>query len=320
MSEGTPRPIKSLERFRHLRGDDRAVVEIGLDNDRQTLLSIIKNPGSHSRHELLHSVFANYSGAAYGNYQWPRITGGWTAPEEPTLYGTMRSAYPTLTQLSLDPGFITHLPDILRMIEAGEVRVEDYLKAREEFKEKLGSRTMFRGTMLTDEELTLIKEFGILSLLAKHVAAFTNPQEEFEAKALSTNIHYSIESHFHGENYFTPFLSVSAYNDIATAVGRCFAARGEGRKFYLFTLQVPMIDMVSYTDHGVRMPQRLRQSFDYNPDYSVNIAIDGNESEYKWDENVESYIFWKIDPGDIVEVSQPGVRDSSWNRRTTVWT
>ena len=309
--------IKNLEGRRRIRGDDNAVLEIGSENDQKRLLSVLKNPGDCSRDDLLNAMFVNYSGEAYGDNQWPKTTGGWV--EELIAYGIMRNIYPELTQLSLDIGFMTHLPQIMEIIKNDESVVKDYLTARSKFKEKLGTKIMYRGTMLTDEEIDSVEKQGLLSSLPKYIKDSPEPKEEFEAKTLSVFARDAVDYHFHGENWFSPFISVSAYEDVAIAVGRHFAGRGENKKFYLFKLQVPEIDLISYKDDVIRMPSGLKRLIDYNPNYSIKVTIDGNDGVYKWDEKVESYMFWKIDRSEMLEITQPNVKESMWAGKNIKW-
>lgn len=150
---------KNLETLRgRLRGDDRAVVETGSNREQEKLLDILKNSTQHSHDELLYAIFTNYSGEAYGDYQWEKKMGGWTTPEELTLYGKLRESHLEFAQLSFDFGFMTHLPEFMKMLKQGEIQSTNYLDARSELKEKLGYKIFWRGTMLTDEEIESIKK------------------------------------------------------------------------------------------------------------------------------------------------------------------
>ncbi len=318
MPEPTTELVRNLEGLRHLRGDDHAVVDIGSEADQQKLASVLADPLHHSREDLLKAIFANYSGEAYGDVHWPKKTGGWSSPEEPTEYGKMRLKYPALAPLSLDPGFMTHVDDIMKMLENGEISAAEFQATRSAIKDKLGSRTVFRGAMFTDDELALVRKSGIVSPLATFIANSTEPKEELKAKALSVYPSSAVESHFHGENYYTPFLSVSSHRDVAIAVGRHFGKRGPGKKFFLFELKIPTIDIIYYSESGIKMPSLLRESLERDSNHSIRIGINGSESQYKWDANVESFVFWKVDPADIVEITQPDVSESSWNGRKTL--
>lgn len=308
----------TLEQLRNgLRGSDEAVLETGSSLDQETLIDVLKNPESHSREDLLESMFNNYSGEAYGDYQWQKETGGWTTPSEPTLYGKFRDRYPEFAKLSLDAGFVTHLSEFMSMIGKGEIQSTDFEGARNELKEKLGYKILYRGTMLTDDELQFVKNNGIISPLSSYIGQSDQPKLEFEAKALSTDINSSVEAHFHGENHLTSYLSVSEHEDIAIAVGRHFGRREVGKKFYILKLRIPVIDIISYRESGVRMPYKLKEMMDRNPDQSLAVSIDGEERQYKWGDDVESYVFWRIDSEDILDITQPGVNESSWNSRKT---
>lgn len=314
-----PRGRNNLERLRQLRGNDEAVVEVGSGIDQSRLVSVLMQPALHTRNDLLTAVSASFSGEAYGDVHWSKYTGGWTTPKEPTPYGNFRSMYPALAQLSFYPGFMTHLPAFMDAAGKGEVPTGNAHEARDAFKTRLGNRTMWRGTMLTEEELEAIRTGGSFSSLADFVPQSDEPLEQFEAKLLSTYPDYLIEAHFHGENRFSPFLSISAHPDVAIAVGKHFGKRDPNRKFYLFKLNLPEIDVISYTEHAFRMPSKLKSSLDFNPDFGINITIDNQSGRYKWNADVESYLFWKIDPNEIVEITQPTIKESSWNGRKISW-
>lgn len=322
MSESFPTNNKSkpsIERLRgSLHGNDEAILEKGSSIEQQKFLEILQESSHHSRDELVTAVMSNYSGVAYGDYQWSRKSGGWTTPEELTLYGKFREAYPQFSELSLDAGFISHLPEFMEMIERGEITSSDCKEVRREFKEKLGYKTLYRGTMLTDAEFASIQENGLPSPLEQQVETAEHPKELFEAIALSAYVHDSIEQHFHGENYSTPYLSVSSHEDVAIAVGRHFGRKGEDRKLYLFKLQIPVIDLVSYKEGGVKKPYKLKEIQERNPNYTLSISVEGKEAEYPWDEDVESFVFWKINPEEIIEITQLEITESSWNNMKTV--
>ena len=310
----------NLEAYRNrvnIRGNDEAVLEVGTAEDKQRLAGVLSDPAHHSRNELLDAVMSNYSGEAYGDVQWSKTSGGWGTPKEITQYGTLRQDYPALAPLSLDAGFMTHLPEFMDMVDKGEIDTTDPVAARAALKEKLGDKVVWRGTMLSDEELKLAKETGLLSPLSKIVETSDQPQSQFEAVALSTFASHAIEKHFHGEHRSKPLLSVSEHEDVAIAVGRHFGDRIPGKKFYLFKIKLPAIDLISYQDHALRTPSKLQESLDRNPNYSLKVSVDGKESEHKWDQAVESYVFWKINPEDILEVTQPNVSESAWNNQTT---
>lgn len=311
---------KTLEHLRDgIRGSDLAVLEIGSTQEKERLVTALKDPEHHSREEILRLAFRNFSGEAFGNYQWPLKTGGWTTPTEVTLYGMLRDKYPQFSQLSLDVGFMCHLSQFMEMLEKGEINSTTCEGARDELKERLGYKIMYRGTMLTDEEFESVRSGGILSSFCHFVSHSDRPKEEFEAKVVSTDVGRAIEAHFHGEYFATPYVSISAHKDVAVAVGRHFGQKKSGKKFYLFTLKVPVVDIISYKENVIRIPSKIKDGIERNPGFGITVSLDGVSKDYKWDEDLESYIFWKLDPEDIIEVTQPEVKESSWNGRKTSW-
>jgi hypothetical protein len=310
---------KDLEALRFgVRGNDEAVQEVGTEVEQHQLGRILTNPGSHTRDELLGAIFDNYSGEAYGNNQWVKKIVAWgDSPEVVTAYGALMDAHPEWSQLSLDPGFMTHLPAFMDMLDRGEITATDYEGVRQQLKDKLGNKTVWRGTMLTDDELEEAKTEGLGSPLSRVVQGSEQPREQFEASALSAQPIDTIEKHFHGEHAATPYLSVSEHPEVAIAVGRHFGNRVEGKKFFLFELSVPAIDLVSYTDHAIRPPFKLREMKDRNPDIAITVGVNGKQSTHKWDDSVESFVHWKIDPTEIHEITKPDISESSWNKKIT---
>ncbi len=213
---------------------------------------------------------------------------------------------------------MTHLPAFMDMLDKGEITATDLVGARAQLKEKLGDKTVWRGMTLTDQELVIVQEQGILSSLSRATAESEHPVEQFEATALSALPSEALEKHFHNEHGQTPFMSISENKDIAIAVGRQYGSREEGKKLYLFQLKVSAIDVISYTEHALKMPYMLRTLTERNPNAGVKVSIDGAEPTHtKWTEGAEHYTYWKIDPQDIVEITQPKVTESTWNGQTT---
>lgn len=143
-----------------------------------------------------------------------------------------------------------------------------------------------------------------------------NQIEQYEAQILSTFAYYIFEKHFHGESWIlSPLLSVSSHKDIAISVWKHFWSKIEWKKFYLLKIRIPKIDLIYYTEHAIREPW----IFDRIKDTVLSIIINDQKSLYKWDKWSESYVFWKINPEEILEISQPNVIKSSWNNKEIIW-
>ncbi len=303
----------SLDRLRRFRGSDDAIKRISNPSQQALLLNFLKDPWMSSRTDLILSTMRNYSGEAYGDFQWRKVTGGWTTPEVPTIYGEFRSQFSALAGFSFDSGFVTHLPEFMSFIQAVNFDLQDVSVVRENFKNHLGYRDMWRGVMLTDEEYATTLQYGYLSDFPKLSSERDHLASQFEANVLSTRVDELIEVHFHGENNFSPFISITANKDIAIAVGRHFGNKRDGRKFYLLKLKVPEIDIIHYTDHAVRKPAKLQSLVS-----KLSVSVDSRASHHDWDRDAESYVYWKLDKKDIVDVSRPDVSETSWNGRKTI--
>jgi hypothetical protein len=298
-----------LGRIRRYPGRDESVEIIG---DRQNLANLLKDP-AHSRSELINAIMSCYSGSAYGNSNWPKVTGGWTTPEVPTIYGKFLQQNQQLEQLSLDPGFITHLPEFM---EYSNTKEQDYLKTRNNLKQQLGESIVWRGMILSKKEFQKTICHGIESDFLRKTEEILSPIDELEANVLSVYFNRLTEAHFHGENPQSPLISVSSHEDIATAVGRHFGKKSPEKELYLFKIKVPEIDLIYHTDHCATAPSKLKDLMEKG--IQLRVSIDNREATYPWNRETESYILFKIDPGEILEISKPLPIQSSWNGRVCI--
>jgi hypothetical protein len=300
--------LSYLERMRHYRGSDDAVKITG---NRDNLTGMLSNPNHALRDKLTTEIMTCYSGAAYGDKNWSKFTGGWTTPEVPTIYGDFREQYGQLAQLSLDPGLITHLPEFIEFLKSYDSPINDYLAVREDFKRHLGDRTVWRGMMISDEDAARIKQEGIESSFLRGTKDMPALIENFEANVLSVFFSELVEQHFHLGNYHSPLVSVTSHEDLAMAVGKYFGKKSPGNELYLFKIRIPEIDLMYYTDHAIRRPSKLEPHFS-GEEREISISVNGKKSVYHWDRHTESYILHKINPDEILDISKPSVTQSSW--------
>jgi len=303
-----------LSKMRVSHGRDEAVKIIG---DRNILTNILQNSNTHKRNELIEEIMSCYSGAAYGDSNWSKVISAWgNSPEKITIHGIFAEQNPHLSQLNLDQGIVTHLPEFIKFLKSQEI--SDYLAAKESFKQYLGSRTLWRGMVLTDEELEKTRTQGIESDFLRKSREMPSAIENFEANVLSVYFNEVVERHFHGENYWSPMVSVSSHKDVAIAVGNHFGRRSlteEGKNLYLFKIQIPEIDLVYYTEHTVRLPEKL-QDLVRNGTH-LHVSVNGVDSSHPWDRSTESYVMYKINPEEIIEVSKPELNMTSWNGKVS---
>ena|SRR3989339_119871 len=303
-----------LSKLRAYRGRDEAVEIIG---DRSSLTNLLQDSKSHKRNEINKAVMSCYSGAAYGDANWTKVISAWgDRPERETIHGIFAQQNPHLVQLNLDQGVVTHLPELVEFLKSQDK--SDYLAARESFKQYLGSKTVWRGMVLSDEEAEKMRYEGIESYFLRKKGDMPSTIENFEANVLSVYFNEVVERHFHGENYWSPLVSVSSHRDVAIAVGRHFGGRAlaeEGKNLHLFKIQIPEIDLVYYTEHAARLPGKL-DSLVRNGTH-LHVSVNGTESSFPWDKHTESFVRYKINPDEIVDVSKPELSTTSWNGKVS---
>src|SRR3989338_4350441 len=302
-----------LGKLRTYRGIDEAVEIIG---DRGSLTHLLQNSKHHNRDEIIEAVMSCYSGLAYGDANWTKVISAWgDSPERITIHRIF-AQHSHLTQLNLDQGVVTHLPEFVEFLKSREQ--SDYLAARESFKRDLGSNTVWRGMVLSDQEAEKMRYEGIESDFLRKSGDMLSAIENFEANVLSVYFNELVERHFHGENYWSPLVSVSSHRDVAIAVGRHFGGRAsaqEGKNLHLFKIQIPELDLVYYTEHAARLPAKL-QDLVRNGTH-LHVSVNGTESSFPWDKHTESYVMYKINPDEIVDVSTPELSRTSWNGKVS---
>lgn len=277
----------------------------------QRLCEILINSFS-TRQEIINETTLCYSGEDYLDNNWSKRIAAWgNSPERITPQGIFSEQYTQLAQLNLDWGIIVHLPEFLDFLKIHYTCNKPLLRIREEFKDSLGYDTLFRGISLNEEELEKIKQFGIESQLLRRIGESENSAELFEREILNKRVNNLIEDHFHRASHYSPLISVSSHEDVAIAVGRAFGRSIDLRKkLYLFKIKIPKIDRIYYTAHGFRSPAIFEGHMG-----QLTIKVNGEESKYPWDMDVESYIGYKINPSEILEISKPEILASSWNGR-----
>ncbi|MFH1173499.1 MAG: hypothetical protein V1725_00005 [archaeon] len=303
-----------LGKLRVYRGRDEAVEIIG---DRSNLTSLLENSVNHKRNEIIEAVISSYSGSAYGDANWTKvISARGDSPERTTIHGIFAQQNPHLAQLNLDQGVVTHLPEFVDFLKSQDQ--SDYLAARESFKKYLGSKTVWRGMVLSDEEAEKMRHEGIESDFLRKSGEMSSTIENFEANLLSVYFDEVVERHFHGENYWSPLVSVSSHQDVAIAVGRHFGGRTlteEGKNLHLFKIQIPEIDLIYYTEHAARLPGKLQDSVRNGT--HLHVSVNGTESSFPWDKHTESYVMYKINPDEIIDVLKPELSTTSWNGKVS---
>ncbi|MFA5994175.1 MAG: hypothetical protein WC823_04405 [Parcubacteria group bacterium] len=93
-----------------------------------------------------------------------------------------------------------------------------------------------------------------------------------------------IEGHITKENAPSPMISVTAESETAFKVAS--ESHGGSSSIYVFKISIPALDQIHYSEHGIQ-----------RPDIISNL---GSE----WEKDRESFVFWKINPDEIIEITQ----------------
>ncbi len=299
--------LEKLRIFDNFR--DEAVKIIG---DRTILNCLFICSDIHKREEFIQAVLSTYSGEAYGEHNWTKVYEAWgESPRKVTLNGIFAEQCPGLSQLNLDPGFMTHLPEFLEFIKTNPIKSpKNALETRAEFKEHLGSRIVYRGMVLSDEEAEAMRYEGIQSAFFRTLKGNISPTDYFEANFLTIYLDKIIEKQFYHENKYSPLISVTSHEDVAISVAKHFGRTWDkkDKKLYLFKIKIPEIDLIYCTDHGVMIPGKLKESIDRG--INLRVILDDKEYFHPWDRHIESYVMHKIDADEIIEVITPEVKES----------
>ncbi len=157
-----------------------------------------------------------------------------------------------------DPGIVQHFDAFFAFakdLKKISGTLPSPLELRKSFSEHLGTKTIYRGMMLTDAELALVKESGILSPAfidkdrAAHVIQETLDPTRRQSVARHARDFFSEISgrltDSHDEENSTS-ISVSAYEPVARSVGYHSSGQTKNpdKHMYVFKCEVPVISLI----------------------------------------------------------------------------
>ena len=293
--------LSHLTKLRCSRGSDDSLKVCG---DRDFVRSVLENIATYSREDLTAAILGCYDGDLFGSTMWTRKYSAWgNAPERITVHGHFAERYPHLAQLNLDMGFLSYLPEFLKCAKKEGMEDDSPIVVRKKFKEHLGTTTLWRGIKLTKDELNTAENEGIYSSFFR--MDDSHPLlEQFEANVLSVYPWKLLDNQFYGGNYFSPLISVSADKDVAEKVGGSYSSScrktGEAKDLYLFELKIPLIDVVAYTDHCLKVPDKLKSMVEYE---SETLTSNNKSTNHPlWKTNIEQFILYKVDVNEVVRI------------------
>jgi len=296
--------LPHLKKLSLFRGNEKALKIIG---DRRKVSLILDNFSNYSRNDLTEAILSCYDGETYGSNMWTRRHEAWgNRSEIITPYGIFSEKNPNLSQLNLDMGFLSYLPQFLEYAEKTDLE-EDHYSVRENFKKRLGTTTLWRGIRLTKKELNHIENYGINSSFFRIKYNQFYRLEQFEANILTTYPWALLENQFYGGHQLSPLISITADKSLAEKVGKSHSKicmhTGEPKRLYLFEIKINFIDVIPYTDHCLKAPDKLQHMIEREKEKLK--ANNQQVNHYLWKTNLEQFVLYKIDANEIVNIIKP---------------
>lgn len=207
------------------------------------------------------------------------------------LANRLNEINPSWVSLVLHPGIVQRADSFLEFAEKSN-REATAKMLYCQFRSKLGFQTVFRGVALKDEhDVNSIRQQGLWS-----TSIYRGGHKVGQALV---PIHQQIvnrETMQHPEQ--DHLISVSFYSDLSYALGTSFGNPNKHTLVAVFQLRIPVIDMI---DVGPRGLFTIRM-------FSAQDRLTGTTQLGKYfdqivDEKIESFVPFRIDEDEIVEVT-----------------
>lgn len=198
--------------------------------------------------------------------------------------------------LIIDPGLVLRFSEFEEFVRSRGLADRDPFEVREAFKESLGTKMLYRGVVLTDDEFAVVRKVGLASaLLRNHAGAWSTSDllGQTFPQLVTTRVIGDIK-----DRMLDPLISVTEVRDVAVGVGARYAETRPDAKLYIFTLKVSTLDLVfeSSAPHAI-LPYPTNTA-----EYSMVIkSRSGQTSVQKFaDPAVESFLLYDVLPEEIV--------------------
>lgn len=260
------------------------------------------------RQWFIENIQANWSGKQYGEHAWSQYSWWWTTPKVSTPYALFLDQHPHLHQSAFDIGLIQHL-EFMNDLSESDFETVDSIK--QALIKKLWTIDVWRGMMLTEEEIGEMQEIGIRSSLFRFLKENTQESRAriFEDTVLCSSPWKLIDDHLFGANGFSPFLSISSFREVAMAIWARFGKKGMNRRLVLSKIRIPAVDIISFSTTDILMPEVFKRV-----DWVLQLKIDGIKSEYSFHNGAERFIYGVINPEEIISIEYPDISEvwSHW--------
>ena len=282
---------QSLYALRNYTWYDKAVVRLWDSMSMKWFEGFLKNSECFSRIEFLTEIFKLYSWIDYWDYQYPKNDWSWANPDKLSEYWEFRQKFADLVQLSLDPWFMVHLKDFFSFMGTATTHVDtSCYNVREILSNYLWHKEMWKWLMLTESEVAEIKDKWIHSNLVNKLTWCPDVLLQFEAKVISTDIAELQKHQYRDTNNYTPFITLFEDRNTAISFWRDSSDTKKWKKFYLFKIKIPNIDLIPYSEPVKKewivkglVSWILRNSKDKETPITLK----------------KHFVFWKINPEEI---------------------
>jgi len=223
--------------------------------------------------------------------------------------------------LLADPGIAQNFEKFLTFslnLKQKTQTLPDVITLRQLFSEKLGTQTIYRGMMLTEEEVASIPKIGILSqgFLKKERAIHVvqdglDPDERYHYVDHARNFYGEIMKRLTdwGKKESSLTISVSGYEPVARSVGYHDSEQLENphKRMYVLECDVPVISLI-----------RMENIFDYERKPMTRLKIDTFEVNEETDLQVEMFVPYLIPKEQIKSIEPINKIPVKWvrNRKT----
>ncbi|MBL7714352.1 MAG: hypothetical protein JNL01_02725 [Bdellovibrionales bacterium] len=222
----------------------------------------------------------------------------------------LTSLGPNFRSLIVDPGIVLRMDEFVAFVQAqGLTDSSDVWMVREKFSKHLGKKRVYRALALNPADVQAIEAHGILS------STFRNNGEDDEYPLIESLFSMALGRIRQMAPDSDPYLSVTDYPDVALAATWPYRFSGKknflgitravenGKKVYLMTLDVPVLDLLEPGKNPDRPTHFLGLAI-FEPGNQLLIKNGSDKKTYPFDHQVESFVMYSIDRSEIVSIEK----------------
>ena len=236
--------------------------------DREQLIQALSKAGSLTNQPAFYEYFQKYPELV------STFLNKWYEDRAPEIEPYLQSLRPKDRALLLDPGIVAHLDTFLPFYHESITHDPALgpLALRQSFSALLGSEVVYRGMMLTPDQLEEINNSGIragvfrpstditkqhqlhalLNLFDQSTKAQQAPLGGFQSGSGHVEgLFQAIRGHIANQTYQTPFVSVSEFRQVSEmAAWSTLKTNGKRASqpgsLYVYKLRVPKLDLIRF--------------------------------------------------------------------------